>query len=163
MRLTNSCRNFHLSDPLSTLNMLSGIRVMPFLWQDVVWPSRNKCRNTREDISLTRCFGNQILPVVYDKVPTTLYLARISWCLYFPSSQIAIMGCIVNGPGEMADADFGYVGGAPGKIDLYVGKVIHIFTSFHARYALSSPSNLLLLLRSSTCSLWHWDKNVMTP
>jgi 4-hydroxy-3-methylbut-2-en-1-yl diphosphate synthase IspG/GcpE len=34
------------------------------------------------------------------------------------------MGCIVNGPGEMADADFGYVGGAPGKIDLYVGKVI---------------------------------------
>ena len=36
--------------------------------------------------------------------------------------RIAIMGCIVNGPGEMADADFGYVGGAPGKINLYVGK-----------------------------------------
>ncbi len=35
---------------------------------------------------------------------------------------IAIMGCIVNGPGEMADADFGYVGGAPGKINLYVNK-----------------------------------------
>lgn len=35
---------------------------------------------------------------------------------------IAVMGCIVNGPGEMADADFGYVGGAPGKINLYVGK-----------------------------------------
>jgi (E)-4-hydroxy-3-methylbut-2-enyl-diphosphate synthase len=35
---------------------------------------------------------------------------------------IAVMGCIVNGPGEMADADFGYVGSAPGKIDLYVGK-----------------------------------------
>ncbi len=35
---------------------------------------------------------------------------------------IAIMGCIVNGPGEMADADFGYVGGAPAKINLYVGK-----------------------------------------
>ena len=32
------------------------------------------------------------------------------------------MGCIVNGPGEMADADFGYVGGAPEKINLYVGK-----------------------------------------
>jgi (E)-4-hydroxy-3-methylbut-2-enyl-diphosphate synthase len=32
------------------------------------------------------------------------------------------MGCIVNGPGEMADADFGYVGGAPGKINLYVGR-----------------------------------------
>jgi (E)-4-hydroxy-3-methylbut-2-enyl-diphosphate synthase len=36
--------------------------------------------------------------------------------------KIAIMGCIVNGPGEMADADFGYVGSGPGKINLYVGK-----------------------------------------
>jgi (E)-4-hydroxy-3-methylbut-2-enyl-diphosphate synthase len=36
--------------------------------------------------------------------------------------KIAIMGCIVNGPGEMADADFGYVGGGPGKINLYIGK-----------------------------------------
>lgn len=36
--------------------------------------------------------------------------------------KIGIMGCIVNGPGEMADADFGYVGGAPGKVNLYVGK-----------------------------------------
>ncbi len=35
---------------------------------------------------------------------------------------LAIMGCIVNGPGEMADADFGYVGGAPGKVNLYVRK-----------------------------------------
>ena len=35
---------------------------------------------------------------------------------------IAVMGCIVNGPGEMADADFGYVGSGPGKIDLYIGK-----------------------------------------
>lgn len=36
--------------------------------------------------------------------------------------KIAIMGCIVNGPGEMADADFGYVGSKPGMIDLYIGK-----------------------------------------
>ena len=36
--------------------------------------------------------------------------------------KIAIMGCIVNGPGEMADADFGYVGSGPGKITLYRGK-----------------------------------------
>ncbi|MDO5451202.1 MAG: (E)-4-hydroxy-3-methylbut-2-enyl-diphosphate synthase [Akkermansia sp.] len=35
--------------------------------------------------------------------------------------KIAVMGCIVNGPGEMSDADFGYVGGAPNKINLYVG------------------------------------------
>ena len=36
--------------------------------------------------------------------------------------KIAIMGCIVNGPGEMADADFGYVGAGRGKISLYRGK-----------------------------------------
>ena len=35
--------------------------------------------------------------------------------------KIAIMGCIVNGPGEMADADFGYVGAGPGVVNLYVG------------------------------------------
>jgi len=51
-------------------------------------------------------------------LPNLLLLLTSLWyCIY------AIMGCIVNGPGEMADADFGYVGGAPGKIDLYVGKV----------------------------------------
>ncbi|KAE9600607.1 hypothetical protein Lal_00045798 [Lupinus albus] len=43
---------------------------------------------------------------------------------HLPGVSIAIMGCIVNGPGEMADADFGYVGGNPGKIDLYVGKTV---------------------------------------
>lgn len=41
---------------------------------------------------------------------------------HLPGVKIAIMGCIVNGPGEMADADFGYVGSKPEKIDLYVGK-----------------------------------------
>jgi (E)-4-hydroxy-3-methylbut-2-enyl-diphosphate synthase len=38
--------------------------------------------------------------------------------------KIAIMGCVVNGPGEMADADFGYVGGSPGHVNLYVGKTV---------------------------------------
>lgn len=36
--------------------------------------------------------------------------------------KIGIMGCIVNGPGEMADADYGYVGAARGKISLYKGR-----------------------------------------
>ena len=36
--------------------------------------------------------------------------------------KIAVMGCVVNGPGELADADFGYMGGAPGKVNLFVGK-----------------------------------------
>lgn len=38
--------------------------------------------------------------------------------------KIGIMGCIVNGPGEMADADYGYVGSGPGKITLYRGKEV---------------------------------------
>ena len=42
--------------------------------------------------------------------------------IHLKGVKIAVMGCIVNGPGEMADADFGYVGGAPGKVNLYVGK-----------------------------------------
>ena len=38
--------------------------------------------------------------------------------------KIAVMGCVVNGPGEMADADFGYVGAGPGKIHLYKGQAL---------------------------------------
>ena len=63
--------------------------------------------------------------------------------------QIAIMGCIVNGPGEMADADFGYVGGAPGKIDLYVGKVtIPLLGCQNHVYEMESFTMLL----SSSCA-----------
>ncbi len=42
----------------------------------------------------------------------------------FTGVKIGVMGCIVNGPGEMADADYGYVGSGPGKITLYRGKQI---------------------------------------
>src|SRR3984885_12831057 len=57
---------------------------------------------------------------LFDLQTTT---ARISTATnHLKGVKIAIMGCIVNGPGEMADADFGYVGGAPGKVNLYVGK-----------------------------------------
>jgi (E)-4-hydroxy-3-methylbut-2-enyl-diphosphate synthase len=47
-----------------------------------------------------------------------------SYTHHLKGVKIAIMGCIVNGPGEMADADFGYVGSGPGKITLYKGKEI---------------------------------------
>jgi (E)-4-hydroxy-3-methylbut-2-enyl-diphosphate synthase len=40
----------------------------------------------------------------------------------FKNLKIGVMGCIVNGPGEMADADYGYVGAGPGKVTLYKGK-----------------------------------------
>lgn len=41
---------------------------------------------------------------------------------HLPGVKIAVMGCIVNGLGEMADADFGYVGAGPGKVNLYAGR-----------------------------------------
>jgi (E)-4-hydroxy-3-methylbut-2-enyl-diphosphate synthase len=57
---------------------------------------------------------------LFDLQSTTQRIRAITG--HLKGVKIAIMGCIVNGPGEMADADFGYVGGAPGKINLYVGK-----------------------------------------
>lgn len=56
--------------------------------------------------------------------------------------KIAIMGCIVNGPGEMADADFGYVGSGPGKITLYRGKEV-VKRSVDSSIAVEELINLL--------------------
>jgi (E)-4-hydroxy-3-methylbut-2-enyl-diphosphate synthase len=56
--------------------------------------------------------------------------------------KIAIMGCIVNGPGEMADADFGYVGSGPGKITLYRGKEV-VKRSVPSEIAVEELINLL--------------------
>jgi (E)-4-hydroxy-3-methylbut-2-enyl-diphosphate synthase len=56
--------------------------------------------------------------------------------------KIAIMGCIVNGPGEMADADFGYVGSGPGKITLYKGKEV-MKRNVNSETAVSELINLL--------------------
>lgn len=57
---------------------------------------------------------------MFDLQTTTARIKKIT--SHLKGVKIAIMGCIVNGPGEMADADFGYVGGGPNKIHLYVGK-----------------------------------------
>jgi (E)-4-hydroxy-3-methylbut-2-enyl-diphosphate synthase len=56
--------------------------------------------------------------------------------------KIAIMGCIVNGPGEMADADYGYVGTGPGKITLYRGKEV-VKRNIDSGYALDELINLI--------------------
>ena len=56
--------------------------------------------------------------------------------------KIAIMGCIVNGPGEMADADFGYVGSGVGKITLYKGKEV-VKRAVSADVAVSELINLI--------------------
>lgn len=57
---------------------------------------------------------------LFDLEETTARIKEVTG--HLKDVKIAVMGCIVNGPGEMADADFGYVGGAPGKVNLYVKK-----------------------------------------
>ena len=57
--------------------------------------------------------------------------------------KIAIMGCVVNGPGEMADADFGYVGSGVEQVTLYVGKQIVA----RALPADTAPDRLVDLIR----------------
>ncbi|MDZ4666801.1 MAG: (E)-4-hydroxy-3-methylbut-2-enyl-diphosphate synthase [bacterium] len=56
--------------------------------------------------------------------------------------KIAIMGCIVNGPGEMADADYGYVGSGPGKITLYKGKEV-VKKSIQSEFAVDKLIELI--------------------
>ncbi len=59
---------------------------------------------------------------LFDLQETTAKIRSVT--SHLKGLKIAIMGCIVNGPGEMADADFGYVGSGTGKITLYKGKEV---------------------------------------
>jgi (E)-4-hydroxy-3-methylbut-2-enyl-diphosphate synthase len=56
--------------------------------------------------------------------------------------KIGVMGCLVNGPGEMADADYGYVGAAPGKVSLYKGKT-QVLKNIPAANAVDELINLI--------------------
>src|SRR5204863_4424709 len=88
-------------------------------------------QSLRLSYNILQAAGTRIFKTDYVACPScgrTLFnlqttTARIKAAtLHLKGVKIAIMGCIVNGPGEMADADFGYVGGAPGMVKLYVGK-----------------------------------------
>ena len=75
-----------------------------------------KARVTRADyVACPSCGRTQ-----FDLFEVTQHIKEVT--NHLDGVTIAIMGCIVNGPGEMADADFGYVGSGPGKIDLYKGR-----------------------------------------
>jgi (E)-4-hydroxy-3-methylbut-2-enyl-diphosphate synthase len=74
------------------------------------------CRNFKTDYVACPSCGRTLFNL---QTVTAQIKARTQ---HLKGVKIAVMGCIVNGPGEMADADFGYVGGAPNKINLYVGK-----------------------------------------
>jgi (E)-4-hydroxy-3-methylbut-2-enyl-diphosphate synthase len=78
----------------------------------------SRMRNTKtEFVSCPSC-GRTL----FDLQETTADITEATG--HLPGVTIAVMGCIVNGPGEMADADFGYVGTLPGKVDLYYGKEV---------------------------------------
>jgi len=77
-----------------------------------------RMRNTKtEFVSCPSC-GRTL----FDLQETTAKISDATG--HLPGVTVAVMGCIVNGPGEMADADFGYVGTIPGKVDLYYGKEV---------------------------------------
>jgi (E)-4-hydroxy-3-methylbut-2-enyl-diphosphate synthase len=78
----------------------------------------SRMRNTKtEFVSCPSC-GRTL----FDLQETTAKIQTATG--HLPGVTVAVMGCIVNGPGEMADADFGYVGTIPGKVDLYKGKEV---------------------------------------
>jgi (E)-4-hydroxy-3-methylbut-2-enyl-diphosphate synthase len=77
---------------------------------------------------------------LFDLQETTAKIRAVTH--HLKGVKIAIMGCIVNGPGEMADADFGYVGSGPGKITLYKGKEI-VKRGVDSSIALEELINLL--------------------
>ncbi|HXS56757.1 MAG TPA: (E)-4-hydroxy-3-methylbut-2-enyl-diphosphate synthase [Hanamia sp.] len=98
-------------------------------------------KNTRPDYKLLNSIAFGILQASRTRISKTEYIScpscgRTLFDLqettakiravtnHLKGVKIAIMGCIVNGPGEMADADFGYVGSGPGKITLYKGKEV---------------------------------------
>jgi (E)-4-hydroxy-3-methylbut-2-enyl-diphosphate synthase len=75
-----------------------------------------KARITRADYVACPSCGRTL----FDLMEVTAHIKEVT--NHLDGVTIAIMGCIVNGPGEMADADFGFVGSGPGKVDLYRGK-----------------------------------------
>ena len=77
---------------------------------------------------------------LFDLQETTAKIRAVTH--HLKGVKIAIMGCIVNGPGEMADADFGYVGSGPGKITLYKGKDV-VKRSVNSDVAVEELINIL--------------------
>lgn len=98
------------------------------LWLDASLPLETRCRLSFSILQAARMRSSKTDFISCPSCGRTLFdLQDVtkqirSRTAHLPGVKIAIMGCIVNGPGEMADADFGYVGSKPGKIDLYLGK-----------------------------------------
>jgi (E)-4-hydroxy-3-methylbut-2-enyl-diphosphate synthase len=105
-----------LSDHYSDNQKIQEYKLMNSIAFGILQASRTRISKT-EFISCPSC-GRTL----FDLQETTAKVRAVTH--HLKGLKIAIMGCIVNGPGEMADADFGYVGSGPGKITLYKGKEV---------------------------------------
>lgn len=105
-----------LTDHFSDKNKTTDQKIMNSIAFGILQATRTRISKT-EFISCPSC-GRTL----FDLQETTAKVRAVTH--HLKGLKIAIMGCIVNGPGEMADADFGYVGSGPGRITLYKGKEI---------------------------------------
>jgi (E)-4-hydroxy-3-methylbut-2-enyl-diphosphate synthase len=106
------CLGYHYGDK----NKIPDYKLLNSIAFGILQASRTRISKT-EYISCPSC-GRTL----FDLQETTAKIRAVT--NHLKGVKIAIMGCIVNGPGEMADADFGYVGSGPGKITLYRGKEV---------------------------------------
>ncbi len=114
--LDGFCDGICLGHHFMNKNIHTDYRLMNSVAFSILQAARTRISKT-EYISCPSC-GRTL----FDLQDTTARIRAVT--NHLKGVKIAIMGCIVNGPGEMADADFGYVGSGPGKITLYKGKEI---------------------------------------
>ena len=114
--LDGFCDGICLGHHFMNKNIHTDYRLMNSVAFSILQAARTRISKT-EYISCPSC-GRTL----FDLQETTARIRAVT--NHLKGVKIAIMGCIVNGPGEMADADFGYVGSGPGKITLYKGKEI---------------------------------------
>jgi (E)-4-hydroxy-3-methylbut-2-enyl-diphosphate synthase len=133
----NSINRQQLSVNASGRNYLQNQTVEQFINNtafNILQATRTRISKT-EYISCPSC-GRTL----FDLQETTAKIRSVT--NHLKGVKIAIMGCIVNGPGEMADADFGYVGSGPGKITLYRGKEV-VKRNVNSEIAVEELVNLL--------------------
>jgi len=114
--LDGFCDGICLGHRFMNKNIRTNDRIVNSIAFSILQAARTRMSKT-EYISCPSC-GRTL----FDLQETTARIRAVT--NHLKGVKIAIMGCIVNGPGEMADADFGYVGSGPGKITLYKGKEI---------------------------------------
>ena len=124
------CLGHHYGNKLKTTNY----KLLNSIAFGILQATRTRISKT-EYISCPSC-GRTL----FDLQQTTARIRSVS--NHLKGVKIAIMGCIVNGPGEMADADFGYVGSGVGKITLYKGKDI-VKRNINSEVAVDELINLL--------------------